>query len=301
MEKLIITAALTGSGVFPTMTPYIPITPEQISEEARRSEEAGAAVVHLHARNPKTGEPTPDINVWREIFDLVKKKSNVIICTTTGGALGMTREERIRVVPELKADMASFNCGSMNFGLFQLLDKIKEWKYEWEVEYCKLTKDNAFLNTFGDMEYFCKVMYENGVKPELEIYDVGHLYNAKFMLSKGILKKPIHMQFVMGTLGGIGADINQLVHLKNTADNLFGKDYTWSVIGVGKSEFNIAAAAITMGGHVRVGLEDNIYVRKGVLAKSNAELVERVVRLADDLDRKIATPDEARKILSLKR
>ena len=261
MEKLIITAALTGSVTLPSQTPYLPITPEQIAEEACKAWEAGASIVHVHARDPKTGKPTPDLNVFREIITRIKKKCDVVICVTTGGALGMAREDRIRVVPTFKPEMASFNMGSMNFSIHPLLKRIKEFKYDWEPKFIAATKDIVFRNTFEDLEYFCKTMMKNETRPELEIYDVGHLYNAAFLVRSGILKPLLHMQFVTGILGGIGNRIDDLHYLKNTADRLIGAgNYTWSVIGVGyPAQFHLGAMAIIMGGHVRVGLEDNIY------------------------------------------
>ncbi len=214
----------------------------------------------------------------------------------------MSIEERVDVVTRLKPEMASFNMGSMNFGLFPVARRIKEFKYPWEKGYLESTKDFVFRNTFSDLEYICQTMRENKTKPELEMYDVGQLYNAAYLLKEGRLDTPLHMQYVMGVLGGIGATLKDLMHMKETSDQLYGKDkYTWSVIGVGyPREFHLAAQAIMMGGHVRVGLEDNIFISKGVLTESNAQLVEKVVRIARELDREIASPDKARKILGLK-
>ncbi len=304
MEKLIISAALTGNITLPTQTPYLPITPEEIAEEARRAAEAGAAIVHIHARDPKTGRPTTDPEVYREIAVKIKERTDAIICITTGGTMYMTPEERLRVVPLLKPELATFNMGSINFSIHPIADRFKdeEWKYPWEKEFAESTKDFIFRNTFGDMEKYCKTMYENGTVPECEVYDVGHLYNMNFLIRKGLLRKPIWMQFVTGVLGGIGADPENVIFLKQRADKLIGPDnYRWSVIGVGyPAEFHLAALAIVMGGHVRVGFEDNIYISSGVLAKSNAELVEKVVRLARELGRDIASPEEVRKTLGLK-
>lgn len=304
MEKLIISAALTGNITLPTQTPYLPITPEQIAEEARRAAEAGAAIVHIHARDPKTGRPTTDPEVYREIAVRIKERTDAIICITTGGTMYMTPEERLRVVPLLKPELATFNMGSINFSIHPIADRFKddEWKYPWEKEFAESTKDFIFRNTFGDMEKYCQTMYENDTVPECEVYDVGHLYNMNFLIRKGLLRKPVWMQFVTGVLGGIGADPENVIFLKQRADKLFGpENYRWSVIGVGyPAEFHLAALAIVMGGHVRVGFEDNIYISSGVLAKSNAELVEKVVRLARELGRDIASPDEVRKTLGLK-
>lgn len=302
MEKLIITAALTGGVTLPSQTPYLPITPNEIADEAYKAWEAGAAVVHIHARDPKTGKPTPDLNIFEEILTRIKSKCDVVICVTTGGALGMAREDRIAVVPRFKPEMASFNMGSINFSIHPILSKIREFRYDWEAAYASASKDVVFRNTFEDLEYFCKKMLENDVKPELEVYDVGHLYNVAYLLRTGLLKPPLHIQFVMGVLGGIGTAIEDLIHLKMTADRLVGQgSYTWSVIGVGyPAQFHLATLSIIMGGHVRVGLEDNIYVSKGVLARSNAELVAKVARIAREFEREVASPSDARRILGLK-
>jgi len=304
MEKLIISAALTGNITLPTQTPYLPITPEEIAEEARRAAEAGAAIVHIHARDPKTGKPTTDPEIYREIATKIKERTDAIICITTGGTMYMSPEERLRVVPLLKPELATFNMGSINFSIHPVAERYRdnEWKFSWEKEFAEGTKDFIFRNTFGDMEKYCETMYANQTVPECEVYDVGHLYNMNFLLRKGLLRKPIWMQFVTGVLGAIGSDPENVMFLKQKADKLIGEgDYRWSVIGVGyPAEFHLAALAIVMGGHVRVGFEDNIFINKGVLAKSNAELVEKVVRIARELGREIATPDEVRKTLGLK-
>jgi uncharacterized protein (DUF849 family) len=302
VEKLIISAAVTGSTTVPSQTPFLPLTPKQIADEAARAAEAGAAIAHIHARDPKTGAPTSSLEVFGEIINRIKEKSDIIINTTTGGGVGMSIEERVAVVTRFKPEMASFNMGSINFGLFPVARKIKEFKYPWEKGYLDSTKDFVFRNTFSDLEHICHTMKESETKPELEMYDVGQLYNAAYLLRTGLLDTPLHMQYVMGVLGGIGATLKDLIHMKEISDRLYGENkYTWSVIGVGyPREFHLAAQAIIMGGHVRVGLEDNIFISKGVLTKSNAQLVEKVVRIARELDREIATPDESRKILGLK-
>jgi uncharacterized protein (DUF849 family) len=302
MDKVIITAAITGSIHTPTMTPYLPITPKQIADEAVKAAEAGAAIVHIHVRDPGNGRPTSNLDIFREVLSDIKCRSDVIICVTTGGGFGMTAEERIKAIPMFKPEMASFNMGSMNFALYPYAARVKEWKYSWEKPYLEMTRDWVFKNTFADLEYFCRVMYENGVKPELECYDVSHLYNAYQLLNDGVLKPPFHIQFVMGILGGIGATVEDLIHMKRTADRLFGDGkYTWSACAAGRYEFPICITAAIMGGHVRVGLEDNLYLRKGVLAKSNAELVEKMKMLIYEVTgREPATPNEARKILGLK-
>jgi uncharacterized protein (DUF849 family) len=304
MEKLIITAALTGAVTMPTQTPHLPITPQQIADEAVGAAEAGAASVHIHARSPEDGIPTSDLEVYREIVSSIKQRSDVIICITTGGAVGADREQRISVVPRFKPELASFNMGSMNFSIHPIAERYvdKDYKYAWEKGFILATKENVFRNTFSDTEYFCQTMKQNGTRPECEAYDVGHIYNIAYLVREKLLQLPIWMQFVTGVLGGIGSSLEDIMYMKQTSDRLFGtQNYKWSVIGVGyPDEFKAAVLAIMMGGHVRVGLEDNIYVKKGKLAKSNAELVEKVVRIAKEFERDLATPDEARKILNLK-
>ncbi len=304
MEKLIITAALTGNITLPTQTPYLPITPQQIIDDAVRAADAGAASVHIHARDPKTARPTTEPAVYREIAAGIKARSNVIVCITTGGTAYMQPEERAQVVPALKPELATFNMGTINFSIHPIADRYKDedYKFPWEKEFAVSTKDFIFRNTFGDIEKLMQMMKENNTKPEFELYDVGHLYNLNFLIKRNIIHFPVWLQFVTGILGGIGANVDEVVHMKQTADRLLGADnYIWSVIGAGyPAEFNLATLAIMMGGHARVGMEDNIFVAKGVLAKSNAELVEKVVRIARELGREIATPDEARLILGLK-
>jgi uncharacterized protein (DUF849 family) len=304
MEKLIITAALTGNITLPTQTPYLPLTPQQIIDDAVRAANAGAASVHIHGRDPKTARPTTDLAVYREIAAGIKARSNVIVCITTGGTAYMQPEERAQVVPALKPELATFNMGTINFSIHPIADRYKDedYKFPWEKEFAIGTKDFIFRNTFGDIEKLMAMMKENNTKPEFELYDVGHLYNLDFLVRRNIIKFSVWLQFVTGILGGIGANIDEVVHMKQTADRLLGADnYIWSVIGAGyPAEFNLATLGIMMGGHARVGFEDNIFIEKGVLAKSNAELVEKVVRIARELGREIATPDEARKILGLK-
>lgn len=304
MEKLIITAALTGNITLPTQTPFLPLTPQQIVDEALRAANAGAASVHIHGRDPKTGRPTTDPAVYREIAANIKARTNVIICITTGGTAYMTPEERAQVVPALKPELATFNMGTINFSIHPLADRYKDedYRFPWEKEFTISTKDFIFRNTFGDIEKLMQMMKESNTKPELELYDVGHLYNLNFLVRRKIIEFPVWLQFVTGILGGIGANVDEVVHMKQTADRLLGVDnYIWSVIGAGyPAEFNLATLGIVMGGHARVGFEDNIFIEKGVLAKSNAELVEKVVRIARELGREIAMPNEAREILGLK-
>jgi uncharacterized protein (DUF849 family) len=304
MDKLIITAAITGNITLPVQTPHLPLTPQQIIDDAVRAANAGAASVHIHGRDPKTARPTTEPAVYKEIASGIKARSNVIVCVTTGGTADMTPAQRAQVVPALKPELATFNMGSINFSIHPIADRYKDedYKYPWEKEFAAGTKDFIFRNTFGDIEKLIQIMQENNTKSEFEVYDVGHLYNINFLVRRKVIKFPIWLQFVTGILGGIGANVEEVVHMKQTADRLFGSEnYVWSVIGAGyPAEFNLATLAIMMGGHARVGMEDNIFVEKGVLCKSNADLVEKVVRIAKELGREVATPDEARKILGLK-
>jgi uncharacterized protein (DUF849 family) len=304
MDKLIITAALTGNITLPTQTPFLPISPDQIVEDAVKCVQAGACSIHIHARDPKTGKPTTESGIYRQIATLFKSKTNAIFVPTTGGTMTMTPHERLRLVPDLKPEMATCNLGSINFSIHPIAERYKEneWKQDWEKEFTASTKDFVFRNTFGDIEIFYKTMTENNTKPEFEAYDVGHLYNIAFFLKRGIIKPPVWIQFVTGILGGIGSDLENIMFMKQTADRLIGSaNYKYSVIGCGyPAEFHVDCLSIMMGGMVRVGLEDNIFISKGVLAKGSWELVEKVVRLAKELGREIATPDEAREILKLK-
>ena len=304
MDKLIITAALTGNITLPTQTPHLPLTPQQIIDDAVRAAEAGAASVHIHGRDPNTARPTTEPAVYREIATGIKARSNVIVCVTTGGTADMTPAQRAQVVPALKPELATFNTGSINFSIHPIADRYKddEFKFPWEKEFASGTRDFIFRNTFGDIEKLCQIMEENNTKPEFEVYDVGHLYNLSFLIRRKIVKTPVWLQFVTGILGGIGSALEDIMYLRQTADRLIGaENYKWSVIGAGyPAEFNVGTLSIMMGGHARVGMEDNIFIAKGVLAKSNAELVEKIVRIARELGREIATPDEARAILGLK-
>jgi len=299
MAKVIITAALTGNIHVPSMSPYLPLTPEQLIEEAVRCGEAGAAVVHVHARNPDDGKPTTDVGTYREILSGIKAKSNVVVSPTTGGTATMTPEQRISVVRELKPEMATFNAGSFNFALYPVAGKIENFKYPWEKEFLESTESFIFPNTFTSLKVFCKTMNEVQTKPELEVYDVGQITNLAQIISEGYLKKPLYLQFVLGILGGIPASVDNLLFLYNTAKNTLG-DFQWSVCAAGRHQFPMGVVNMIMGGFMRVGLEDNLYIGKGVLAKSSAEQVAKAVHLANELGLEVASPDEARKILGLK-
>jgi uncharacterized protein (DUF849 family) len=299
MEKVIITAALTGNIHVPSMSPYLPITPKQLIEDAVRCGEVGAAVVHVHARNPDNGKPTTDVEIYREILSGIKARSEVVVSPTTGGTATMTPEERIAVVRELQPEMATFNAGSFNFALYPVMAKIEEYKYPWEKEFLLSTESFIFSNTFTSLKVFCKTMNEVQTKPELEVYDVGQITNLAQVISEGYLKKPLYLQFVLGILGGIPASVDNLLFLYNTAKTVLG-DFQWSVCAAGRHQFPMGVLNMIMGGYMRVGLEDNLYISKGVLAKSSAEQVEKAVRLAQELGLEVASPDEARKILGLK-
>jgi uncharacterized protein (DUF849 family) len=300
-DKLILSCAVTGAIHTPTMSPALPVTPEEIATECIEAAEAGAAIVHVHVRDPETGEPITDLDLFRAVAERVHEESDVVIQPTTGGAPNQLPEERIRVVPELEPEMASCNMGSINFGLYQLLEKYDDWEYDWEPEYLAGTRDLIFQNTFEDLETILPVFDEHGTKPELECYDVGHLYNAKHFVDRGLIETPLHVQFVLGIHGGIGATPANLSHMVRVADELFGDEYSFSVIGAGRHEFPLGTQAVSMGGHARVGLEDNLYLGRGTLAESNAQLVEKMVGLAAEVTgREPATPDEVRAFLDLK-
>ncbi len=303
MEKLILTTALTGAITVPTQTPHLPYTIEDLANDAIACAEAGSTSIHVHARNPENGHPSSDPELVHEIVSRIKKGCDAIICITTGGGMGMTPQERLRGAALCHPELASFNLGSMNFSMHPVARRYQpeDWKFDWEEDYVEGTKDFIFRNTFGDMEVFISTMNEHNVKPEFEAYDVGHLYNLKFLEKSGLIEPPYWMQFVLGVLGGLAATPDDLITMKQTADRLFGSEnYRWSVIGVGyPMEFNMAAMAIMMGGHVRVGLEDNIFIRRRVLAK-NVDLVEKVKRIAIEFEREIASPAEAREMLGLK-
>jgi uncharacterized protein (DUF849 family) len=305
-EKCIITAAITGGDVVPSQSAYLPIRPKQIYEEALRCADAGAAIVHIHARDPRTGEPSSQLELFEEILTNIKQKSDVIICVTTGGNPSMSLQERMSVLPRFKPEMATLNMGTMNYGLHFIAESYerekKEFKYEWEKHYLESTRDSVFKNTFLDLDYILRSMHEHQVKPECEIYDLGMIYNTSYLVREGKLRKPLQVQFVLGVLGGARADLGVLQTLKTISDQEFGgNEYSWSAVGAGyPQEFHIGALAVLMGGNVRVGMEDNLRLDKKNYAKSNAELVEKMIRIARTLDKEVATPEEARQMLGLK-
>lgn len=298
-EKTIITAAVTGSIHTPTMSPWLPVTPQQIADDAVAAAEAGAAVVHVHGRNPETGQPTPDLEVMREIVRKIKARCNAVVCITTGGGLGMTVEQRVAPVTLYRPEMASLNGGSMNFALFPALDKFKEFKHPWEPQYLAATEDLIFPNTFKSIREFCRIFLLNETKPEFEIYDAGMVNNLAVLIQRGHIKRPVYLQFVMGVLGGITPSPENLMFLLDYARRLIG-EFEFSVCVAGRAQFPICTQSVLLGGHCRVGLEDNLYLEKGQLAKSNAEQVDKMGRIIRELGSEPATPDEARQILGLK-
>jgi len=299
MNKTIITAAITGGIHVPSMSPYLPVTTEEIIDESVRACEAGAAVVHIHAREPEDGRPSSDIEIFREILTGIKARCDVIVCISTGGRVGMSPEERIATVKELKPELASFNTGSMNFALYPLLDKIENFKYQWEKDFLASTEKLVFHNTFDVLKHFCSTMEEIDTRPEIEIYDVGMINNTYQLIQEGYFNGPLYMQFVMGILGGIPAAADNLLFLYNSSKQAF-KEFQWSVCAAGKHQFPMGVTNLILGGHMRVGLEDSLYIAPGELAKSNAEQVEKAVRLSKELFREPAAPDEVREMLELK-
>jgi uncharacterized protein (DUF849 family) len=298
-EKAVITAAISGSIHTPSMSRYLPITPKEIADDAVRAHEAGAAVCHIHVRDPETGQPTPDINLFKETITRIKSKCNMVICITTGGGFGMTSEQRLIPVSTFKPELASFNAGSINFALFHALKRYKELKFDWESKYLTMTEDFIFPNTFKSMKDFALTFGANDTKPEFEVYDSGMINNIAFMIEKGYVKKPVYVQFVMGVLGGITPSSENLLFLVDYAKKLIG-DFEFSVCVAGRAQFPICTQSLLIGGNVRVGLEDNLYLDRGVMAKSSAEQVSKIARIAKELGIDPATPDEARKILGLK-
>lgn len=299
MEKVIITAAVTGGIHTPSMSPHLPITPQQIVDDAVGAWQAGAAIVHIHARDPETGKPSSDPALFGEIVSQIKTRSDLVVCITTGGGLGQTTEERVAAVKTYSPELASLNAGSLNFALFHALDSYKTFQHDWENAYLKMTEDYIFPNTFKTLQEFSQYFSEEGTKPEFEVYDVGMINNLAFLIDKGQVKKPVYIQFVMGILGGIQATLNNLQFLYNTAKEAIG-DFQWSVCAAGKHQFKMCTAALLMGGNARVGLEDNLFLDKGVKAKSSAEQVEKIVRIARELGLEPAVPAEARQRLHLK-
>ncbi|MDQ0322532.1 uncharacterized protein (DUF849 family) [Pararhizobium capsulatum DSM 1112] len=300
-RKVIITCAITGSVHTPSMSPYLPVTPDEIAQQAIEAAEAGAAILHLHARNPENGRPSADPAVFLQFLPRIRQATDAVINISTGGSSLMSLDDRLAAALTARPEMCSLNMGSMNFGIYPLAKPGMEWQHEWEPQLLEATRGAIFKNTFADIEDILKRLGEGcGTRFEFECYDVGHLYTLKHFYDRGLVKGPLFIQFVMGILGGIGADPDNLIHMKHIADKLFGGDYRFSVLAAGRQQMPLATMAATMGGHVRVGLEDNLYLGRGELATSNAEQVRRIRNILEALSLEIATPDEARVMLELK-
>jgi uncharacterized protein (DUF849 family) len=301
MSKIIITCAVTGAMHTPSQSDALPITPSEIADQSVAAAEAGAAIVHLHARVPETGEPTGDPDVFAQFLPDIAKRTDAVINITTGGSPAMTVADRLRGAVHFQPEMCSLNMGSMNFATFPAADRIKSWKHSWEEPYIRNSDDFIFRNTFRDIEYILKTLGSAGTKFEHECYDVGHLYSLAHFLDRGLIKEPFFVQMIFGILGGIGADLDNLMFMKQTADRLFGKDaFQWSVLAAGRHQMPFATQAALLGGNVRVGLEDSLSIGRGQMAISNAEQVDKVRRIIEEMGHQIATPQEARKMLGLK-
>jgi len=300
-KPVIITCAVTGSIHTPTMSPYLPITPDEIIDAAVGAAEAGASIIHMHASDPESGKPTAATEMWMRYLPFIRQRTDAVINISTGGSPGMTVEERLAAALQLKPEMASLNMGSMNFGLYPLLEKYKDWKHDWEPEFLGMTKDYVFRNTFADIETILKKLGDGcGTRFEFECYDVGHLYNLAHFADRGLIKPPFLIQTVFGLLGGIGADTDNLFHMRKIALKLFGEDHEWSVLAAGRHQMPFTTIAGNLGGNVRVGLEDSLFISKGKLAETNAQQVKKIRRILEDLSLEIATPAEARERLTLK-
>ena len=300
-SKVIITCAVTGAIHTPTMSPHLPITPNEIADAAIGAAEAGAAIVHLHARDPVTGKPDQTPEAFGRFLPRIKQRSNCVINLTSGGSPLMRVEERVKPAEVFKPEVASLNMGSINFALYPMLNRYKEFKHEWERTYLDGTRDLVFRNSFKDIEFILKTCQDNDTRFEFECYDIAHLYNLAHFLERGLVKAPLFVQSVFGILGGIGTHPEDVMHMRRTADRLFGREnYRWSVLGAGRSQMAIAAMAAAMGGNVRIGLEDSLWIGPGKLAESNAQQVTKVRQIVEGLGLEIASADEAREILALK-
>ena len=301
MSKTIISCAITGAVHTPSMSPHLPCTPDEIAEQSIAAAKEGAAIIHLHARNPADGVPTPSADVYMQFLPRIAEQTDAVINITTGGSVAMTLEDRLEGALRASPEMASLNTGSLNFALFRLADKPRQWKHDWEVPYLKATEDGIFRNTFHDIKYIIEKLGKgHGTKFEFECYDIGHLYNLAYFVDIGMVKPPFLIQSVFGIMGGIGSDPENVLLMKQTADRLFGKDYVWSLFAAGKQQMPFLTMGAVMGANVRVGLEDSLYIGRGKLATSNAEQVAKIRRILTELGMEIATPDEAREILQLK-
>ena len=301
MSKVIITCAVTGSIHTPTMSPHLPITPDEIAADGVAAVEAGASILHLHARDPSDGRPTPDPDVFMAFLPRIKQQSDAVINITTGGGLGMSLDERLAAPRRASPEMTSLNMGSMNFGIYPMLNRYKSFKHDWEKAHLEGTKDFIFRNTFKDIEYIMKDLGEgHDVRFEFECYDIGHLYNLAHFVDRGLVKPPLFVQTIFGILGGIGADHENLMHMRRIANKLFGDDYRWSILAAGRHQMSFVTMGAMMGGNIRVGLEDSLFIGKGELAPSNAAQVAKARRIVEELSLEVATPAEAREMLGLK-
>ncbi|MBL8581301.1 MAG: 3-keto-5-aminohexanoate cleavage protein [Rhizobiaceae bacterium] len=299
--KVIITCAVTGSIHTPTMSPYLPVTPSEIVDASVGAAEAGASIIHLHARDPNTGKPSPDPKLFMEFLPRIKQQTDAVMNISTGGGLKMSLEERLEAAHAAKPELCSLNMGSMNFALHHIVPKYSDWKYDWEKTYLEDTKKGIVSNTFDQIErVIVEVGQAYGTKFEFECYDVSHLYTLAHFLDRKLLTPPLFVQTIFGLLGGIGADAEDMMHMRRTADRLFGDDYMWSILAAGKHQMGLCTMGAVMGGNVRVGLEDSLYLGKGQLAKSNAEQVAKIRRILSELSLEVATPAEARDMLKLK-
>lgn len=300
-RDVIITCAVTGSVHTPSMSPNLPVTPDEIAEQAIAAARAGAAILHLHARDPQTGHPTPDPEVFMQFLPRIRAECDAVINITTGGGMGMSVAQRLEAAMRAEPEMCSLNMGSINFGLYPALNKPREWRHAWEPEFLENSRDFVFKNTFKDIETALQRLgVERGTRFEFECYDVGHLYNLAHFLDRGLVEPPLFIQFVLGILGGIGADTENLAFMKRTADKLFGDAYRFSILGAGRHQMPLAAASLSMGGNIRVGLEDNLFLGPGELAPDNASQVTHARKFIDGLSLNIAGPDAAREALGLK-
>ncbi|MGL4239647.1 MAG: 3-keto-5-aminohexanoate cleavage protein [Beijerinckiaceae bacterium] len=299
-RKVMITCAVTGAIHTPSMSPHLPVTASEIADAAIGAAEAGAALVHVHARNPVDGRPDQSPEAFEPFLKVIKQRTTAVINITTGGAPTMTVEERLRPCAHFKPEVASLNMGSMNFGLYPMLNRFKDFKHDWERPYLEASDDRIFKNTFKDIAGILTACAENGTRFEIECYDIGHLYTLAHFADRGLVKPPFFVQSVFGILGGIGPHPEDVQHMKRTADRLFGKDYEWSVLGAGRNQLAIAAQAVTLGGNLRVGLEDSLWIGAGKLAESNAQQVRAARAIVENMGLEIATPDEAREMLKLK-
>lgn len=301
MSKVIISCAVTGAIHTPTMSPALPVTPEEIADQSIAAAEAGAAILHLHARVPETGEPTGDPDVFARFLPVIKQRTDAVVNITTGGSPAMTVQDRLRGAVRFAPEMCSLNMGSMNFGLFPMAARYSNWKHDWEEHYLLASDDFIFRNTFRDIAYILETLGAAGIKFEHECYDVGHLYSVAHFLDRGLIEAPFFLQMIFGVLGGIGADLDNLMFMHQTADRLFGKGaYQWSVLAAGRHQMPFVTQAALLGGHVRVGLEDSLHIGRGKLAASNAEQVAKIVRILHEMGHEPATPAEARETLGLK-